>query len=36
MPTQTAATEKREYSAEEKRRCSIDAKLNGRDCEACQ
>jgi ribonucleoside-diphosphate reductase alpha chain len=31
-----AATAKREFTAEEKRVCSIDAMLNGGECEACQ
>jgi ribonucleoside-diphosphate reductase alpha chain len=31
-----SATPKREYTAEEKNQCSIDAMLNGGDCEACQ
>jgi ribonucleoside-diphosphate reductase alpha chain len=33
MASTTAA---REYSAEEKNACSIDAMLNGGTCEACQ
>jgi ribonucleoside-diphosphate reductase alpha chain len=32
----SAAPAKREYTAEEKNACSIDAMLNGGTCEACQ
>jgi ribonucleoside-diphosphate reductase alpha chain len=31
-----AATAKREFTAEQKMACSIDAMLNGGECEACQ
>jgi ribonucleoside-diphosphate reductase alpha chain len=31
-----AAPGKREYTAEEKKACSIDAMRNGEECEACQ
>lgn len=31
-----AAGAKKEYSAEEKMACSLDAMLNGGTCEACQ
>jgi ribonucleoside-diphosphate reductase alpha chain len=34
LPTSTTAA--REYSAEEKMACSLDAMLNGGTCEACQ
>jgi ribonucleoside-diphosphate reductase alpha chain len=38
MATQTAATAtaKREFTAEEKMVCTLDAMMNGGECEACQ
>jgi len=38
MPTQTAtaATGAKTFTAEEKMVCSLDAMMNGGECEACQ
>jgi ribonucleoside-diphosphate reductase alpha chain len=36
VATTDAPTAKKEYSAEEKKACSIEAMMNGEECEACQ
>jgi ribonucleoside-diphosphate reductase alpha chain len=36
LGTLSSTTAAREYSAEEKMACSLDAMLNGGTCEACQ